>query len=163
VKKWSVGFSLIECLIYCAILALMSLLVFAYFSRQNNALRTFVASGQRSMDCFIACQLLAADIIQAEPKQMWWHQTNDEYIFKTSQESVAWRLHEHNVYRAKGEYDFARHAWEHKSTALVARHVAALSIQTQKNNAMVTAVTIRITHDSGSHTRTVPLMNRMLG
>lgn len=161
--KHAPGFSLIECLIYCALLAMISMLVFGYFTRQSYALGTFIAASEHSMEWSGALQILAADIVQADSSVAYWHISREEFIWRMRDCCVAWRWHENNLYRTKGVYDFTRQKWERKSSALIARHITAFAIQTQVKNGSITTVAISAESNWHRYNREVPLMNRVLG
>jgi len=156
------GFSLIECLVYCAVMGSLCMLAFSYFSRQNQALSNFIASAERTMACHATISLLSADIARADSSVMHWHKDHHELVWRSSDHAIGWHWRENTIYRSKGDYDFVRHAWINKSTALVARHAVHFELIPKENNGRVIGVHYRLEDGTTSYQRIALLINRAI-
>lgn len=160
--KHAAGFSLIECLLYCSITALLGILVFSFFMRQHTAFSSFIEGNEHITQGYMCVSLMAADIKAADSIQSAWIESANELTWRTTQGWISWRWKEDKVYRSKGNYNTASSSWDTKSTALVARNMKIISIELDKKNGQITQVAIHARNSAGSYERTVPLLNRVL-
>jgi type II secretory pathway pseudopilin PulG len=121
VKK---GFSLIESLIYCCIMAILGVLVAQFFVKQSRFYMYMRMSQQRIMMLYAAQDLLVQDLQRADSSAEQWD-TRYEHLLICGMgiDSYGWILKNTKLYRITGQYNFNTHSWHNKSTTLVADHI----------------------------------------
>lgn len=134
------GFSLIECLIYCAVASCLSVMAFAFFNRTITGVHLFANRQHEILGHWSAQQLLRKDIQMASAQAADWHIKNSVLICKVNGECIEWQLNNNNLYRSKGNYNFRSHQWEKKNTALVAKGVTYFEIVSAMNHQFITSI-----------------------
>lgn len=118
------GFSLVETVVYCAIMSILSLLVFQFMIRSYDHMRSVIISGKQIMAMQSIERRLVNDIQSAiADANKWDSSQKNSFVCQNCQESIGWELIEGNMYRISGVYDFTLHRWRSKSRALVGTQI----------------------------------------
>jgi len=155
------GFSLIECMVYCSILMILSVMTFTFIARITTTISQSNSRMQQALWLEAAHELLRADIQQASCNvNEWCVQEKNQFVCKGAQEWYGWRLKGENLYRMKGIYDCNAQQWLEKSESLVARHVQLFKPVVHIEKELVKAVhcTLALRHSSRVE-ETVHVMN----
>lgn len=156
------GFSLIETIIYCAIMSILTLLVFQFMIRSHESIATLISSGKKIMSIYSIEQRLIADIqsAQADPSK-WDTIKNDSFVCQNCKESIGWELIQGNLYRISGIYDFALHYWRSKSRALVGTHIDQFTYMQNRNSSGMIALEYVLKHENKHYAGRAFTMNGM--
>lgn len=144
-KTTSRGFSLIECLLYCAIMTLLAMLVFEFFLKSRMMAHQLTQQTKQIMAVQAAYDFILRDMEQARVDSQFWDSSDAQAVIcKVGKTCIGWSLRNKKLYRTVGQYDFAFGYWTSKSAALVAQSISHFSYQTHRNNNTVLAVDIRL-------------------
>lgn len=100
------GFSLVETVVYCAIMSILSLLVFQFMIRSYDHMRSVIISGKQIMAMQSIERRLVNDIQSAiADANKWDSSQKNSFVCQNCQESIGWELIEGNMYRISGVYD----------------------------------------------------------
>ncbi len=137
------GFSLIECLIYCAIACFLSMMAFTFFNRTFTSAMTFSRNQQEIVSAWSAQHLLRKDLQAALGSSLVWNESAG-LVCKISQECVGWQMRNGMLYRIKGDYNFSTREWVKRSSALIAQKVTQFDVVIPNNPQNIEAVSYTI-------------------
>ena len=159
------AFSLLECLIYIVILGILSILIFRFFVACDQQCKWWARQGQELMVLYATSDLLAHDIKKANSNVTQWNcVSSDKMILQCSNETIEWFLHKSNLYRIKGNYDYAQQNWLQKRQSLVAAQVKNFQykIVTYDNSVIAVEIVLEIEQIKDRIEKTVYVGNRVL-
>jgi type II secretory pathway component PulJ len=125
------GFSLIEVLVYGALLSLIVFVMMHLWSFLQTHHRVLLRAQKDFFETVCALYTLSRDIARAHPSQAYWSEKPYLIMRITSlaqkgadeEQAIGWRLKGHNLYRIHGSYDFQKRAWNRKQSVLMAHNV----------------------------------------
>ena len=157
------GISLVECIIYCVLWAVLSVLVFSFFSMHSQKFLNVTHQGQAYMLLYSTSSLLERTISMANPALAYWD-TTQGLIFRTSKGDIGWNIKDQKLYQTVGTYDFIRHHWTKKSATLIAMHVTKFNYQPIIHHDYIKSVSasIALAAPIASYEKNILLNNRLL-
>ncbi len=155
------GFSLIECIIYCAITSFLSVMLFIFFSRTIAGVRLFSAHQQEIVAQWAVQRILRADIQMASNHPEQWQVSASSLICKVGNECIGWKMQNGNLYRTIGSYNFLNRRWGKKSTALVANNVTHFENTLKENQKLIEAVSYDLHFNTRACHKKIPLLESM--
>lgn len=158
-----IGFSLIECLVYCVVLGLLSITISQYFSNMCTRIHCLSAEQKEIFIQASVHQLLLRDFQSAEVRKEYWYCNGSHIICHVGSDSIGWYLQDSNLYRSKGRFNFLGHVWEERHTALVAEKVNHFDSMLLNDNATIEAVSYTIGTAQMRVSKTVFLFNMVDG
>lgn len=138
------GFSLIECMIYCAIASYLSIMAFAFFNRTLGGVQLFSFQQQEMVSQWSIQQLLRKDIQMASADPNYWKLSSSSMVCRVDATCIGWYAQNGNLYRTKGNYDFSAGQWLKKSTALVAKGVNHFNLEIHQAQTSIEAVSYKL-------------------
>lgn len=157
--RYAKGFSLIECLVYCVIASILSIMVFTFFNQTITKIHIFSVQEQEIVGQWSAQQLLRKDIQMANSQLSDWDILEKAFVCKIGTRCVGWQLKNGSLYRFKGDYDFLSHQWQKKSTALVIRNLHDFALAIQQNQRLIEAITYTLQFNKVAINKKVFFMN----
>jgi len=122
------GFSLIECMIYCMVLAILFM---TWFHGMVVAHTAFVKKATKTIqlsNVYAAHDMLIRDIRHAPSKSTQWKLcTNTQLIWHQQENDIGWMIHNNTLFRIEGTYDAERQKWCKKKQSVALFDVARIS------------------------------------
>ncbi len=162
--KNSLGFSLIEVMLYCLIAALLTVLVGQFLSKSIVVLGNDVQRTAETMNMHTAFALIMRDIEDAHSAIDSFMAINDgELIFKTDAGSIGWKHNQKGLYRFSGSYDFKKRRWLTVHSTPVLSALSHFSYSLMQKMGHVKAVEITIATSENTKVRTqISLINGVI-
>lgn len=157
--KTGPGFSLIECLIYAAIMGILSVLVFSSFNRTvlgmfNYSQKQHIIMAQSTVE-----HLLHNDIQKASADASHWKIDESWLICRQAHECIGWHTKNSSLYRCKGIYNFTTNQWSKIKNALIASDVRHFSAHVNAASGRILSAGYIFQIEDGRYCKTVPLIN----
>ncbi len=132
----SLGFTLIETLIYIFLSSLLILTIFQ-FAAQN-----YSKYGSKYKNCTQKTMYWTAlDLLDNDIRQCLYHgykkQQREEIIFSTKDHEVGWKLDQDRLYRTIGKYNPMNDTWADKTESLVAKDIHRLEFRVSENQKLL--------------------------
>ena len=135
------GFSLIECIVYCFIVSILSVLIFKFFILHSSFFINTARKQQQTVSLYALIDLLTRDIQMAQTIQI-----------QSFPSSIGWHLEKGRLYRTVG-----------KSTAVLAKDVKEFSLSFLSSfDHKKIKVSILLDSMNVSYEKVIPLINRSL-
>ena len=113
------GFSLIETLIYIALLALLCLVAFSWVSKSAHSVSKITQTSKQLMMAQAILMRLAADVQMADAARAQWNVTDQELRLYHAKTPIIWRTDKNKLYRI-----------ENKSKALIGTEIIQFTSHT---------------------------------
>ena len=147
----TLGFSLIECIVYCFLVSILSLLIFKFFIIHSSFFIETTHKQQQTVSLHALIDLLIRDIQLAHTLQIQSASGVQKFVLE-SITSIVWYLDNGRLYRAID-----------KSTAVLAKDVKEFSINFLSNSDHKNIkITILLDFMNNAYVKVVPLINRSL-
>jgi type II secretory pathway pseudopilin PulG len=153
------GFTLIECLVYCAIASCLSMMIFTFFNRTVTGIRQFSAHQHDMVAQWSAQQLLHKDIQTANNEAINWDISASLFVCKIGTDSIGWHSDNHKLYRTKGIYDFIARRWLKKSVSLVAQNIERFDCAADQNQTIIEGVSYHLCLGTYQLHKKIPLIS----
>ncbi len=158
------GFTLLECLIYIAVTALLVMLVTHFFMTTCIEIITHNQLMNNLTWAYSAQELLTRDLETVPYKDgLWKKACCSEIIFTRDAVDIGWSLKNRQLRRTQGQYDVRTARWTQSTTNLVIDKVVNLTFKLIKikniTRALSYTLVFEINHSEYTLERTVALKN----
>lgn len=146
------GMTLIECMIYCALLAWMGMLVAQLGHRYVRLTQSLGNQSKLMADVCVAGDLLARDVASALPQGDNWKLVKlNSLIFNVNNKQVGWTVVNNQLVRFVGAYDAANDKWRSYSRSLTLDWVenVLFTIKKSPSDNVVNRVTLELSAKAG--------------
>lgn len=146
------GMTLIECMIYCTLLAWMGMLVAQLGHRYVRLTQSLGNQSKLMADVCVAGDLLARDVASAMPQgDSWRLATGSNLIFSVNNRQIGWTVTNNQLVRFVGIYDAASDKWHSYSRSLTLDCVEDVSFTIKKSPSdnVVNHVTLELLAKAG--------------
>lgn len=130
------GFTLIECMVYVALVGVLSACAIHCVLQHYGAISQSIARSMRCSACYLARDLLVRDIRMAQNSAAHWHMPSSHYVvWRTHATDIGWEHKDDRLIRYEGHYNPAERKWHaiKKSTALMPIKNASFALE-QRND-----------------------------
>ena len=113
-------------MVYLGVVALLSMLMIESFGSVRTSVQRKILAERQALLLSIARDTLARDVYGASMERAWWRP--EQCLFKKQGQStsIAWVVHQGNLQRIEGVYDFMHGVWQKKTASVVCEHVDAM-------------------------------------
>ena len=154
------GFSLIECMLYCGILALVMMLWFNGVSFFTRACFAQTCQINSVSTLYTAFDVIIRDIRKA-PKNLssWSLLSNSKFVFKLDKtNSIGWEFINGQLIRYQGAYNYENKQWAKRTKSLVLKDIEKGSFSFNYMNQQLISLLITIK----SHGKTIERISYLL-
>lgn len=126
------GFSLIECLIYCALTMLLGVLLFNWMSSTQAALKRSCRHCELLVDRIGIFDTWSADIAMAPSENVFWKKiASTMLVWQGSEMDIGWQLEGRSLYRITGYY--TNGVWSKVTKSLISNTIGQASFGVSRN------------------------------
>ena len=129
-KQHAAGFILIQWMVYFLLLTMLSWVSFGWMRSHYIRLKAMHQICDTALSLFIASDLLAKDVQQAQTIQ----QTRQQNVcsLETGAGDVVFVIEDNKLYRISGSYDTVKTRWRKKTKSLLATQMAGMHVSYEK-------------------------------
>lgn len=138
------GFTLIECLIYCALLGMLSIVVAQFFIGNYKQVKAYTKNSEQLIMINAAYDLLRSDVQLASILIRDWQVIEKGFICRSHNQCIGWQCKEDRLYRVTGIFDFNLHQWQDPTSALMAIGIQEFNVDLLKKESRILGVDISI-------------------
>jgi len=150
------GFSIVECLVYCALFCLLCILIFNFAITSQVSLRRLDASTMKTLDLYGALDSFALEAMAAPSRAEHWNKiTEHELIWQTNENDIGWSWEKGSLYRTTGTH--TKGIWHGVTKNLVSAGLSQVQFIVKRNKKK-NPISIVCTFDTVR--RTIALQNR---
>lgn len=150
------GFSLIECLVYCFLFCMLTVLVFGWVGALQVSLAKKDKESMSDLDIYSSLDLFIRDAMNCPRNAVNWKKiTPTQIIWHRASEDIGWNWHDGALYRITGEYNGT--TWINKFQSLVSNTTERIHFSVIQNKNEITSVT----WNSNIISRRIVLRNRI--
>jgi hypothetical protein len=152
-RLYASGITLIECVTYLALCALMSFLLFAWWVASHEHLAIVQRKTEGALAVRLLYQIVTRDISQANPENKSWHIKNNELKFAQGNDTITYQFHQGTLSRTIHKQGASKGA-----KGVIARALQAVSFTMVAQRHMVSAIRMSVTWPvQGQKTWLLPL------
>lgn len=131
--KSRVGFSIIECMVYCSLACLLCWLIFSWVGASQSFLGRINKKSKALLDLYGSVDVFARDIMEAPSnKDFWKMRDKHELVWHTAQEDLGWIWRDGSLYRVSGHYRDGK--WTGSTKSLVHNYLKNVEFKVGTNN-----------------------------
>jgi len=137
------GFSLIECMAYCLLFALLMIMLFKFAVAMQVRVAHQSKAGSSLTNISAAHDVFAHDMRQASSHKTFWKKTTlNELIWLEGDKDIGWHFSDNKLFRIEGSYSSSLELWTQKTKSLVADNISSAQflVLTDTDKRYVTAV-----------------------
>lgn len=157
-----VGVTLLECMIYCAGISALLLMLMPWSLTLIDSAHRHVEHLALLNNFASACVVLERDVVQALPQRDHWITLASGVVMRGSEQDIGWSLEQTTLVRYTGSYSSAQARWITSRKALVCRQVSSFSVTPEYDGDRVKAVRLRVADTLKSIERHLLLGHREL-
>jgi len=140
--KLTKGFLLLECCIYIAICALLTLTIMQWLTRTIYETGRAIQVADKTMLQSLAHDVMMRDMQSAPGKRTEWIAIAPDYVvWKTNQNAaIGWYLHGANLVRKEGNYNEQLQQWGEHHSSVIAQGITRMQIDAHIDEHMVIGI-----------------------
>ncbi len=118
------GSLMIELLIYIALVAIIVLGAFSWFSRSERSLLKLGAASNMLMALYSATDLLVRDVrLSPKNRNAWFCLDSQTIIWHGDANDIGWYVDKRTLYRIEGTYDQMQGTWRNKKRSIALQNI----------------------------------------
>lgn len=139
------GFGLIECMIYCLLVALLAVTWMQGIASVCRALSGYSRQCNAMVVLYSAHDLLVRDLRNAPRTNKGWKKVlPTELIWHTNGTDIGWQFIDNQLVRMEGVYQAGSDSWSKRSKSIVATNLEQIQFQANQKGGKVSSVGIRL-------------------
>lgn len=136
-KRQVSGITIIECIVYIALSALLSMMLFRWWATSQRQVNVLEGTVQQAITERLVYVLISRDIMQASPQITDWQIADKQCSFSTHQGTISYRISKGILYRVLKKVGALR-----SNKAVIARHVSTMQVSMETLGGLVKAISL---------------------
>jgi len=145
------GSLLIELLIYLALVAVLGVMGFTWFSRSQRQLLATAQSSSSLMQLYSATDLLVRDL-RASPRdpKAWLARGENSIIWRGTTSDIGWYQEKSSLYRVEGSYNLHQKKWNKKNKSIAIQNLESIRFEISQPYTQIKKVEVMVVVQSGT-------------